>query len=144
MQKGIDYVGITVSYLCHDGQGNFVMNKRSINCRDEHGAWDFGGGGVDFGDTIEQTLLKEVKEEYCVEPSSYEFMGYFDIFRTHNNKKTHWLSMIFLVEVNRDEVQNGEPHKFEEIKWVRLDSLPTPLHTAWQYVLPKIIDKIPK
>jgi len=79
MQKGFDYVGVTVSYICHDGEGNFLMNKRSINCRDEHGAWDFGGGGLDFGDTVEKTLYKEIKEEYCVEPSSHEFLGYLGI-----------------------------------------------------------------
>ncbi len=144
MQKGIDYVGVTVSYLCHDGKGNYVMNKRSANCRDEHGAWDFGGGGLDFGDTVEKTLIKEIQEEFCATPLSYKFLGYFDIFREQNDVATHWLSLVFIVELNHDDVQNGEPHKFDEIKWVKLDSIPQPLHTAWQYVLPKIIDQLPQ
>ncbi len=144
MQKGIDYIGITVSYMCHDGKGNYLMNKRSINCRDEHGTWDFGGGGVDFGDTVDQTLHKEIKEEYCADVLSSKFISYFDIFREHEGKKTHWLSLVFLVEVDPKQVKNGEPHKFEEINWVTLDTIPTPLHTAWQYALPKIIDQLPE
>ena len=48
MEKGIDYIGVGVSFICHDGKGNYLMNKRSKNCRDEHGKWDFGGGAVDF------------------------------------------------------------------------------------------------
>lgn len=37
MQKGVDYTGITVVFCCHDGQGRFVMAKRSNNSRDEAG-----------------------------------------------------------------------------------------------------------
>jgi ADP-ribose pyrophosphatase YjhB (NUDIX family) len=144
MKNGIDCVGVTVSYLCHDGKGNYLMNKRSVNCRDEHGTWDFGGGGLDFGDTVEKTLNKEIEEEYCVTPISYEFMGYFDIFRKQNDTPTHWLSLVFCVLIDREKVKNGEPHKFEELKWVTLDNVPSPLHSAWQIVLPKIIDKLPK
>ncbi len=142
MQKGIDYIGITVSYLCHDGQGNFLLNKRSSNCRDEHGAWDFGGGGLDFGETVDDTLKKELMEEYCVEPVNYEFLGYADIFREMDGKKTHWLAIEFLVQVDREKVKNGEPHKFDEIGWFTLDNLPTPAHSTQKYVLEKFKDKL--
>lgn len=63
MKKGEDFTGVAVVYFCHDGQGNFLLNKRSVNCRDELGAWDPGGGGLEFGDTIENTLRKEIAEE---------------------------------------------------------------------------------
>lgn len=142
MQKGIDYIGVTVSYMCHDGKGNFLLNKRSVNCRDEHGCWDFGGGGLDLGNTVEQTLLNEIREEYCVEPVHYEFLGYLDLFRLMNGKKTHWISLEFLVEVDRKKVKNGEPHKFEELGWFRLDNLPTPAHSAQITILEKFKDKL--
>ena len=64
MKKGEDYTGVTIVYFCHDGNGNFLLNKRSENCRDEHNTWDPGGGGLDFDDTVENTLRKEIKEEY--------------------------------------------------------------------------------
>ena len=142
MQKGVDYTAITVSYMCHDKDGNFLLNKRSINCRDEHGCWDLGGGGLDFGDSVEDTLKKELKEEYCVEPISYEFLGYVDLFREMNGVKTHWLSLEFLIEIDREKVRNGEPHKFEELGWFRLDNLPTPAHSTQKLVLEKFKDKL--
>ncbi len=129
MQKGIDYIGVTASYLCHDGKGNYLMNKRSAQCRDEQGRWDFGGGSVEFGDTVEETLKKELKEEYCVENYSSKFLGYTDSFRELEGKKYHWIHFVFLVEVDPKEVQNGEPHKFEEIGWFTLKNLPQPLHS---------------
>lgn len=142
MRKGFDYVGVSVSYICHDGKGNYLMSKRSTNCRDEHGTWDFGGGGLDLGCSVENTLLKELKEEYCVTPVSYEFVGYYDLFRKIEDKDTHWLALNFIVLVNPDEVKNGEPHKFDELKWFKLDNLPSPLHSAAPLFIKRYGDKL--
>jgi 8-oxo-dGTP pyrophosphatase MutT (NUDIX family) len=131
MKKGEDYTGITIVYICHDGQGNVLLNKRSKHCRDEHGTWDPGGGGLEFGDTIEQTLKKEIAEEYCSDVLDYEFLGYRDVHRTNNGKKTHWVALDFKVLVDRKKVVNGEPHKFDAVEWFTLDKLPAPLHSQF-------------
>lgn len=142
MKKGEDYIGISVVYLCHDGEGNFVFNKRSVNCRDEQGRWDIGGGGVDFGDSLEQTLRKEIKEEYCTDVIDFEFLGYRDVFRENSGKKTHWLGMDFKVLVDKNKVANGEPHKFDAVEWFRLDNLPNPLHSQLMNTINKNRDKL--
>lgn len=61
MKRGIDYIGNSVVYFCHDGKGNFVMAKRSANARDEHGKWDIGGGGLEFGEKVEDEFEKRNK-----------------------------------------------------------------------------------
>jgi ADP-ribose pyrophosphatase YjhB (NUDIX family) len=142
MKKGEDYTGVTVVYLCHDGKGNILLNKRSNNCRDEHGKWDPGGGGLEFGDTVENTLRKEIKEEYCTEVLGYEFLGYQDVHREHEGKKTHWIALDFKVLVDRDKVKNGEPHKFDAVEWFSLDKLPSPLHSQFPEFLKQYKDKI--
>ncbi len=124
MQKGTEYVGVAVVYFCHDGKGNFLMAKRNNNCRDEHGKWDIGGGGVEFGESVEETLKKEIKEEYCTEVLASEFIGFRDVHREHNSRKTHWIALDFKVLVDPGKVSNGEPHKFDEVRWFKLDSLP--------------------
>lgn len=53
MKKGIDYIGVSVVYFCHDGRGSFVMHKRGPSTRDEHSCRDIGGGGLEFGENIE-------------------------------------------------------------------------------------------
>jgi len=41
------------------------MSKRSNKTRDEHGKWDPGGGSIEFGESIDSALKREVREEYC-------------------------------------------------------------------------------
>ncbi len=129
MEKGIDYIGIAVCFYCHDGDGNYILTKRSTSCRDEHGRWDFGGGGVKFGETIVQALLREIKEEYGIEPISYEFLEFDEVFREHDGKRTHWIDFRYKVLLNRLMVINNEPEKHEELDWFTIDNLPSPLHS---------------
>jgi ADP-ribose pyrophosphatase YjhB (NUDIX family) len=137
MKKGEGYTGITIVYFCHDGKGNFLLNKRSGACRDEHGTWDPGGGGLEFNDTPENTLRKEIKEEYCTDVESYEFLGFRDVHRMNGGRKTHWIALDFKVLVDAAKVKNGEPHKFDEVKWFTLKNLPHPLHSQFPYFLEK-------
>ena len=131
MKKGIDYPGVTVVFMCHDGAGNFLLNKRSVNCRDEHGKWDAGGGGVDLGEGVIETLTKEITEEYGTGILDHEFLGYRDCHRVHNENKTHWIALDFLVHVDRSKVVNNEPHKFDEIGWFKWGEFPEPRHSLF-------------
>lgn len=126
MLKGVDFVGVGVVYFCHDGKGRFVMHKRGLKSRDEHGRWDIGAGALELTDTVEETLRKEIKEEYCADVLDFKFIGYRDVWREHEGKKTHWVSLDFKVLVNPEQVKNGEPHKFDEIKWFSLGEMPEP------------------
>ena len=142
MDKGKDYTGISVVFLCHDGKGNILLSKRSTKCRDEHGTWDPGGGGLEFGDTVENTLKKEIAEEYCTDVLDFEFLGYRDVHREHDGRKTHWLALDFKVLIDRNKVKNGEPHKLEAVEWFTLDNLPSPTHSQFPNFLKLYKDKI--
>ncbi|MEM3154633.1 MAG: NUDIX domain-containing protein [Candidatus Woesearchaeota archaeon] len=135
-KKGADFTGVSVVFICHDGNGNILMNKRSKKCRDEHGNWDIGGGSVEFGHKIEDTLRREIKEEYCTDIIGYEFLGFRDIHREVNGKPTHWIALDFKVHVDRSKAKIGEPEKADAIGWFTLDKLPTPCHSQ----LPKFLE----
>lgn len=131
-RKGVDYIGTCVCFICFDGKGKFAMAKRSQNARDEQGRWDTGGGSVDFGQTIEQTLRDEIKQEYCADVESYEFLGFRDVYRTLvDGTPTHWIALDFKVLVNPAQVKIGEPHKFDDIGWFTLDNYPAQHHSQF-------------
>lgn len=142
MKKGEDYTGVAVVYICHDSAGSFLFAKRNANCRDEHNRWDCGGGGVEFGGMIENTLRTEIREEYSTDVLDFEFLGFRDVHREHNGKRTHWIALDFKVLVDRAKVKNGEPHKFDEVAWFRLDKLPSPLHSQLPHFLEKYKGKL--
>jgi 8-oxo-dGTP pyrophosphatase MutT (NUDIX family) len=130
MKAGIDYIGITTPFYCNDGKGNFLFNKRSKLCRDEHGTWEMGGGQVEFGETPEQSVLREVYEEYNCKGKIQMQLHPYSIFRIHGGIKTHWLALPFFILINPLQVKNNDPKKIEELGWFRLDNLPSPLHSA--------------
>ncbi len=142
MKKGVDYTGVTVCFLCHDGAGNFFLAKRGSNCRDEHGTWEPGAGGLELGDSVEETIRKEVKEEYGTNVLEKKFLGYRDIHRINNGEPTHWVALDFLVLINRAKAHNAEPHKFDDVGWFRLDAFPAPLHSQFPLFLERYLDSI--
>ena len=137
LKKGVDFTGISIVFICHDGNGNILMNKRSQNCRDEQGRWDIGGGSLEFGHKVEDTLKREIMEEYCTDILGYEFLGFRDVLRDNNGQKTHWIGLDFKVQVDRSKVKIGEPHKADEIGWYKWDKLPFPTHSQF----PKFMEK---
>ena len=75
-------------------EGNVLLGKklRGFGKGDYNGI----GGKVDFGETIEQGMIREVKEEICVEPVGYELVG----------------------KIVYDEFMDGEPVVFETFVYV--------------------------
>ena len=137
MKKGVDCIGVTVVYFCHDGQGKVLFAKRSQNVRDEQGRWDIGGGAVEFGERAEQVLKREIKEEYNADVISFEFLGFRDVHRVHDGQPTNWIGLDFKVLIDPKNVKIGEPDKFDDIGWFKLDERPTPNHSQ----LPEFLEK---
>lgn len=141
LKKGVDFIGVTCVFLCHDGKGNFLMHKRSTKCRDEIGRWDTGSGSMEFGETPEQAVTREIIEEYCVKPTKLQFCGARNALRVNQyGEKTHWVALLYVAQVNPKKVSIGEPDKMAELGWFQMNKLPKPLHSAFKDQV-KIIKK---
>lgn len=130
LKKGVDYIGVTCVFFCHDGKGNLLFHKRSQQCRDERGNWDVGGGSLEFGESFEEGVRREIKEEYCCEVLDLKFIGAQNVLRkNHDNKKTHWIALLFMASVDPDKVSIGEPDYMDEISWFSEGNFPEPMHS---------------
>lgn len=135
MKPGLDYIGITTPFYCTNGQGAFVLHKRSHDCRDEIGRWDPGSGQLEFGLSPQDNVLKEVAEEYGCQGQIIGSLRPHSIFRQLNNQVTHWLAIPYFVLVRADEVKINEPAKMDDLGWFRLEALPKPLHVGFSHTL---------
>lgn len=138
MQKGVDYTGVTATTFCHDGQGKYLLGLRSDKCRDEHHRWDpIGSGGVKFGDSLKETIYREVKEECGADVLKIEFLGFREVFREHQGKKTHWVAFDHRVQIDPAHVYITEPDKCLELRWCTIDQIPEPMHSQFPFFLEK-------
>ncbi|PID31719.1 RNA pyrophosphohydrolase [Candidatus Saccharibacteria bacterium] len=131
LRRGIDHIGISASFIVHDGKGRVLLQKRGQKARDERGRWDIGGGAIEFGEPIEAAVAREIREELKTEALDVKFLLAYDAFRTLDDKPTHWVALIHTVRVNPNDVAIGEPDKIEALDWFTSDALPDPLHSQF-------------
>lgn len=141
IKRGVDYIGISASFVVHDGQGRVLLQKRGQRARDENGKWDVGGGAIEFGESISEAVSREIFEELCVMPMSIEFLTVYDAFRVNKSIKTHWVAIMHAVQVDPGKVKIGEPDKIDEIGWFTSKKLPRPLHSQFWKSYQVALDK---
>ena len=101
--------------------GQVLLLKRK-NTRNERGFWNQPGGGVEFGETIEEAIKREIKEELGVEVALFRYLCFTDqILRKEDQ---HWIAISYLAKIKKGIPKNIEPHKHEEIGWFNLTKLP--------------------
>ena len=131
MKAGIDYIGVSVGAFIVNDKGEILLMKRSQNAKNEKGKWEAPGGAVEFGETLEKAIRREMKEELGIEIDILKQWGAKD--HIIPDDKQHWVPTTFLVHVVHGyEPKNIEPAKHDEIGWFAVDNFPAPLSIITQ------------
>jgi len=126
MKKGIDYIGVSCGAMIFNDKGELFLSKRSQNCKNERGHWETPGGSVEFGETLEQAVGREMIEEYGAEIEIIEQLPAANHLIPAESQ--HWVATTFLARFRPDqEPKIMEPDKCDKIGWFALDKLPRPL-----------------
>jgi len=88
----------------------------------EAGCWGIQGGAVEFGETIEDAVKRELKEEFAVEVELVALLGVTDHILPHAS--VHWVSSVFLARIASGSPKNAERDKHSDLRWFSLDDLP--------------------
>ncbi len=85
--------------------------------------WRVPGGRAEWGEKIEETLIREMQEEVGITFYNPKFIGWGQDqqFHVKNQQETSRLLMFF--HVTTDEEVRLDPDEAEDSRWVTLDEL---------------------
>ncbi len=122
MKKGFDYIGVGVGGIIFNAEGRVFLAKRGREARNESGKWEFPGGAVEFGETLEHALAREVLEEYGI---TIEVGALLDVVNhIIPAEGQHWVSPSFICRIADGSPVIKEPHKCCEIGWFDINRIP--------------------
>ena len=105
-------------------EGKILIVKQEVS---EQRHWSLPGGALEFGETIEQCLVREVKEETGVDVKVKDMLYICDRFRHMNN---HIVHISFLIErvgkrprVSDWTHKDVDVEKIREVKLIPVDEL---------------------
>ena len=113
------YIGVAVIVV---RDGRVLLGKR----RNAHGAgtWQFPGGHLEYGESIEACARRELFEETGLSILNLR-LGPFtnDIFE---NEKKHYVTLFVVADQTTGEARLKEPDKCECWDWYRWSEMPQP------------------
>ena len=102
-----------------DKQGNVYLQKRPEWKDIQPGKWDTAvGGHIDYGETREEALCREVREELGITDFTPEFMGKY-VFESQREKElvyVHRTTYTGSIQPSQDELDGGRFWSMAEIR----------------------------
>ena len=122
-------VGVGAFILNGKGELLLVQRKKAP----EQGHWSLPGGKVEWMETVEDTVIREIKEEVGleIEPTSL-------LCVTNHilpGEEVHWVCPTYIAKVKNGIAENREQHAISEIGWFSLERLPKPVTLTLQNAL---------
>ena len=128
MKPGKDYIGVGCGAFILNEEGKVLLQQR--NKEPERGYWSIPGGKLEWMETFEDAVKREVKEECDVDIQVEKLLGICD--HIVKNENQHWVSPSFLCKITNGEPKIMEPTKHTDMKWFNLNELPEKLTITTQ------------
>ena len=116
--SGHPRVGVGILIVDERGRVLLTLRKRPP----EAGCWSIVGGKVEYLETLEQSAVREAREEVGLDISLDGLLCVTDHLLPEEGQ--HWVSPAYLGRVLTGEAKNCEPQKTSEVRWFAPAELP--------------------
>lgn len=94
-------------------------NKKVFMLMDKSGNWELPGGKIEFGETFQETLTREFKEELNLDKVCIGEL--INLWSFVSNSQKHFLVIVFQCKANLENIKISEEH--QRFKWVDIDRI---------------------
>ncbi len=116
MKKGKDFIGVGCGALVVNDKNQVLLIRRTDKCQGGmSGIWSRPGGTVEFGETVEQAIKREIKEELNIDVELFGPKRYYDDIREEDGVKKHWVACGCFARIVGGELKNLEPEKHDKV-----------------------------
>jgi 8-oxo-dGTP diphosphatase len=117
----------SVEAIIMDKENSILVLKR--NNAPVKGEWWFPGGRVRKGETLEEALIREVREETGLDIEVKNIVGVY----TRRFPERHDISIVFLCSIKAGDLRLNQEHS--DVKFLRIKKAMRELHPELQTVL---------
>lgn len=121
MKAGKDYIGVGVGAMIFNEEGKIFIAQRGPKAKNEIGKWEFPGGSVEWGETLEQAINREIDEEYGFIIETVELLSITDHILLE--ERQHWVSPGFICKFVSGTPEIKEPEKCSQIGWFTIKEI---------------------
>nr|WP_255604126.1 NUDIX domain-containing protein [Oscillochloris sp. ZM17-4] len=111
--------------MVFDDAGRVFLAQRGPLAKNERGCWEFPGGSLDYGERLEDAIIREFEEEYGMRIGELRLLGVVNHILPDEGQ--HWVSPTYLARHMGGEPHIREPGKCSAIGWYSMGDLPAPL-----------------
>ena len=111
-------IGVGVGALIFNDQGKILLAQRGPKARNEQGKWEIPGGKVEYGEKLEEAIVREVLEETGVVVRVKKLLKISD--HILSAEKQHWVSPTYICEIVSGTPSIQEPEKSTQLGWFTL------------------------
>lgn len=108
---------VGVGAVIVNDRGEWLLMKRK--CSPEAGLWSLPGGKVDWMETIEEAIVREVKEELGIWIKLHRLLGVTNHLLPE--EQAHWVAPTFLATIDEGTPSIQEPEKHQSFIWLHPD-----------------------
>jgi len=123
-------------------ENKILLGHRSANREDTGGifepdTWTLPGGKQEYDETVEETAIREIKEETNLDIKNPEVFSVSDDFQPDR----HFVTIEMITEEYSGELKIMEPTKEDDWQWFDLNNLPKNIYSPSRVFIEKYQEK---